>query len=97
MDSVEIPENKRLLETYLFDKSLAKFSCVTFFYVYVPNPDKLSRSQRSGDPARGVPAKPKSRFSGEMNFDNSYSANYYFIPYMTSSRGPVLMFTGVKG
>jgi hypothetical protein len=33
------------------------------------DPDKLSRSQRSGDPARGFPAKPKSRFIGELNID----------------------------
>jgi len=31
-----------------------------------PNPDKLSRSQRSADPARGVVAKRKSRFIGEL-------------------------------
>ena len=35
----------------------------------IPNPDKLSRSQRSGDPARGVPAKPESCFIGELNID----------------------------
>jgi hypothetical protein len=29
----------------------------------------LSRSQRSGDPARGVVAKRKSRFIGELNID----------------------------
>jgi hypothetical protein len=33
------------------------------------NPDKLSRSQRSGDPARGVAAQRKSRFIGELNYE----------------------------
>jgi len=32
----------------------------------MPNPNTLSRSQRSGDPARGVVAKRKSRFIGEL-------------------------------
>jgi hypothetical protein len=36
---------------------------VSFLY---PNPDKLSRSQLSSDPAARVPAKPKSRFNGEL-------------------------------
>jgi hypothetical protein len=36
----------------------------------IPNPDKLSRSERSGDPARGVAAKPKSRFIGELNIED---------------------------
>jgi len=35
-----------------------------------PNPDKLSRSQRSGDPARGFVAKRKSRFIGELNIED---------------------------
>jgi hypothetical protein len=35
----------------------------------IPKPDKFSRSQRGGDPARGVPAKRKSRFIGELNID----------------------------
>jgi len=37
----------------------------------VPNPDDLSRSQRNGDPARGVSAKRKSRFSGELKIEDS--------------------------
>jgi hypothetical protein len=35
-----------------------------------PNPDKLSRSQRSGDPACGVVAKRKSRFVGELKIED---------------------------
>jgi hypothetical protein len=35
-----------------------------------PNPDKLSRSQRSVDPARGVVAKRKSRIIGELNIED---------------------------
>ncbi len=37
----------------------------------IPNPDDLSRSQRSGDPARGVAAKRKSRFIGELKIEAS--------------------------
>jgi hypothetical protein len=33
----------------------------------MPNPEKFSGSQRSGDAARGVVAKRKSRLSGELN------------------------------
>jgi len=40
---------------------------IAFLY---PNPDKLSRSQRSGDPARGVVAKRKSRFIGELKIED---------------------------
>jgi cysteine desulfurase len=35
-----------------------------------PNPDNLSRSYRSGDPAGGVAAKRKSRFIGGLNIDD---------------------------
>jgi hypothetical protein len=33
----------------------------------ITNPDKLRRSQRSGDPAGGVVAKRESRFIGGLN------------------------------
>ena len=35
-----------------------------------PNPDELSRSQRSGDPAAGVAAKRISNFIGEVKIEN---------------------------
>jgi len=54
MDSVEIPENKRLLKTYLFDKSLARFSCVTFFLRIRAQPGQ----------AQPVPAQRRSRSRG---------------------------------
>jgi hypothetical protein len=47
-----------------------QYSILSSFLLYVPNPDKLSRSQRSGDPARGVAAKRKSRFIGELNIED---------------------------
>ena len=35
----------------------------------IPNPDKCSRSQCSGDPAREVVAMRKSRFAGELKIE----------------------------